>query len=354
MLWALCGTAICVGITLLSLARTYDELGGLVDTRPDHPAAEVILADMPGEHLTQPGERDGAMYYAIARDPWNLQANARYLDDPPYRYQRLLIPVLSWALHPTGGGSSLVWVMFAVGVAGIFVGAVGTGGLSVALRGPPWMGLVFCLLPGAYISLRQTCPDAVAVALAMVGVLLSLRGRPGWAVVAMVAAVFAKESILLVPIGVAMWRRDGPGLALAGVPAALFAGWYVTVRLLLPEGFSPTENFTTPFAGWIRAWDYWSQGGFPIGMVSSLLAVGLGVVALVRRRFDHPLSYAVALSLVASTVYSVNAVLQDANSPRNMLALQAMALLMLVAPGPITRAHLAAPASCEPDARSPA
>ncbi|MEZ5141703.1 MAG: hypothetical protein R2726_04175 [Acidimicrobiales bacterium] len=302
VLWALGGTVVCVAVTLLSLARTYDELGGLVDTRPDHPAAAVILEDMPGEHLTQPGERDGAMYYAIARDPWRLQENARYLDDPPYRYQRLLIPVLSWALHPTGGGVGLVWTMFAVGVVGVLVGAVAAGGLSVTLRGPPWMGLVFALLPGAYTSLRQTCPDAIALGLALLAALLSLRGRSVWAVLAMLAAVFCKESILVVAVGLALWRRDRAGLALAGVPAVVMGTWYVVVRALLPTGFSPTENFMAPFSGWIRAWDYWSEGAFPIGMASSLSAVVLGVVALVLRRFAHPLSYAVALSLLVSVV----------------------------------------------------
>ncbi len=343
MLWALGGTVVCVAVTLLSLARTYDELGGLVDTRPDHPAAAVILEDMPGEHLTQPGERDGAMYYAIARDPWRLQENARYLDDPPYRYQRLLIPVLSWALHPTGGGVGLVWTMFAVGVVGVLVGAVAAGGLSVTLRGPPWMGLVFALLPGAYTSLRQTCPDAIALGLALLAALLSLRGRSVWAVLAMLAAVFCKESILVVAVGLALWRRDRAGLALAGVPAVVMGTWYVVVRRLLPQGFSTVAPFDLPLVGWARAAEYWLQGGFVIGLVSSVLGVVLAVAALVRRGFGHPLSYALAISLALCPFYSVNVILQDANSPRNLMALQMLALLVLLAPGPLDRRLLRPP-----------
>lgn len=92
-----------------------------------HDAADADLAPNRGH--------DGQQFYAIARAPMHLDDAAEHLDRPRYRLQRPLFPVLAWALHPSGGGTGLVWALIAVGVAGVLLSGLGAGALSTALGG---------------------------------------------------------------------------------------------------------------------------------------------------------------------------------------------------------------------------
>lgn len=337
VLAALAGAMWCGGFTLVHLDRTYDTLGPLVDTRPEHPAAKVILEDMPGTNLVQAGEHDGAMYYAIARDPWSFDATSRYLDEPRYRYRRFTLPLLGWLFHPTGGGQALVASLFLVGLAGVFVGGLAMGALSTTLGGPAWLGLLFGLLPGSFYSLRLTDPDALATALALLAVLLLLRGRVLPAIVAGSFAVLAKEFVAVVLIGVAVARRDRASLLVAGVPLAVTGGWYFFLAVVLPPGFKGAATFAFPFSGWWQAMGYWYEGAWPMGFFSALGGVTAAGYALWRHRLRHILSWSLATFLGLAVFFEVNVMMQDTNATRTFLPLWACALLVLFAPPSGTR-----------------
>ena len=127
LLWALVGTLLGVGLAVMNLVSTRDQLGGLVVTSPKLPAASVIGPDLGDDAVKASGAHDGAFFYLLARQPMHLDRVAPSLDRPRYRSQRILFPVLGWALHPSGGGPGLVWALFAVGVAGVAAGAVAMG-----------------------------------------------------------------------------------------------------------------------------------------------------------------------------------------------------------------------------------
>lgn len=165
LIWPLAGTAVAAMLALANLAGTREDLGDLVDARPGTPAAPLLEREL-GAHAVRPGGgHDGAYFYAVARDPFDLKTAAAYIDAPRYRLQRIAYPLLAWVLHPTGGGPGLVWAMFAVGVLAVFAGGVGTGALSASFGGPAWPAVAFGLMPGTVLSLRISVADPLALAL---------------------------------------------------------------------------------------------------------------------------------------------------------------------------------------------
>ncbi len=288
ILFALAGTAIAVTITLADLSSNRSSTGGLIHTGPQGPAAALLARDFPNDPQSSFGEHDGPMFYAIARSPWHLDVAAESLDRPRYRLQHPLLSWLSWAAHPVGGGDPLLWTMFGVGVAGIFLGCLSMGALSSTLRGPAYLGVLFGILPGTFMSLRITTADALAVALMLTALVLSLRDHTVLAALAGVATVLAKEPMFLGLVGLALWRRDRRGLALV-LPAAVVAGaWFLWLRQTVTATGDMVMEFGVPFVGLFSSVRLWAQGIDVMAMVSVVPATVLTVVAFVRSRLAPP------------------------------------------------------------------
>ncbi len=265
----------------------------------------------------------------------NLHGDARSLDRPRYRLQHPLLSWLGWALHPTGGGAGLIWSLFAVGVAGLFLGGVATGVLSTTWRGPPLLAALFPLLPGAYWALRVTVSDALALALALTAIALATRSRTAAAVVVGALAVLAKEPIILVLLGWAVARRTRRDAVLVAVPAAVAAGWFLVLRLALPGSENATGDLALPLTGLVDAWtNLWSQGRELVGMACTVAGIAVGVAALVRRRLRHPLSVVVALELAYLAVMGSNPLGVNFGATRMSLPIMVCGAIVLLAPGP--------------------
>src|SRR5690348_7272434 len=94
-------SSVIVAIAILGLnARQGGGTPGLVDPGLRGPSVAVFRHDFPGKRLPDDEGHDGQQFYAIARQPMHPTAAARDLDRPRYRLQRILLPVLAWALHP--------------------------------------------------------------------------------------------------------------------------------------------------------------------------------------------------------------------------------------------------------------
>jgi hypothetical protein len=292
-----------------------------------HAAATPALAhDFPGLPLLDDPGHDGGFFYVVARDPLHLRAAGPVLDRPRYRAQRVLFPVLAWMLHPSGGGRGLVVAMFLVGVAALFAGGVVLGSLSVTLRGPPWLALLFPLLPGSLFSLNLSVPDALAVVLALAAVTFDLRRHGGAALVAAVAAGLTRESVLLVLLGYALWRRDRSGARLIGVPAAVVAAWWFALRFVYPQPEPRVTEFDPVHGAWAAA-RYWAHGGDQFALVALLLAVVAGCYALQRGAWRGPLGWAIALQLAFLPLLSSSVLALTENGSRTTLPLLTMALV---------------------------
>lgn len=334
-----------IGTTLLALALLVDvqRLGGhplgLVQPGQRGPAAALFEEDFPEVELPDGLGLDGQMSYAVARDPWPIDASSDHLDRPRYRLQR---PLLSWVagtLHP-GPGIGLVWTLFGLGLAGVAAGAVGVGRLSERWGGPPWLAALFPLLPGCFMSVRVTTADAVGVGLALLAVALAARGRAGPAIAVGVAALLAKEPTFLILAGWALAHRDRRGIAVAAVPAAVAGAWMIALRLLIPGDEGLNGDIGPPFVGLVRAAiDIWSEGRELWGLVGTVGALALGALALTRGRLRHPLGWALALNLAFVTVAGSNPLGTSFGGTRTGLATMALAVVILATPHARRDAH---------------
>lgn len=333
--YAWVGVVVAVLLVVFDLARTSTNPLNLVQPGEQGPAVEVFHDDFPDQELLSDSGLDGQQFYAVARNPFDLDEAAEHLDRPRYRLQRPLLSWLAWIGHPTGGGHGLIWSLVVVNVAAIWVLATATGAMSVRLGGPPWVAALVGLYPGVWWSLRVTVADTLATALALASIALLLHRRARWAVVAAIAAVLAKETAALILLGwaIARWRdrtRWYPVLG-AGVVAA---AWAAFLRVRLP-GSEVVGEVTVPFLGLYEAiTDRWLDGDELWGLLGTASGLAVGAAALLRRGMRHPLGPAIAVQLVFLTVANGDVLGNGFGGGRAVLPLLALGTIAFFAPGP--------------------
>jgi hypothetical protein len=325
-------------VLLLLVAMDVSRFGGsnpvsLIQPGADGPSTDAVAADFPEIEQPDGSGLDGQQYYAIARNPLHLDEVADQLDNPRYRLQRPLLPWAAWLLQPTGGGIGLVWALFGVGVASVFVGALASGALSTMWRGPAWVAAIFPLLPGAWWSLRVTVSDAMALALALAAIALAARNRHAPAIAVAVLAVLAKEPAILVLAGWALHRRTRRDALLVAVPAVAIVAWMGWLALALPPDPDRAQDLGLPLVGLYEAvTDIWSDGRQLVGMACTLAGLALGGSALWRRGLRHPLGWAIAIQLGFLAIMGVNPISVNFGATRMAMPVMMVAVIALATP----------------------
>jgi hypothetical protein len=291
----------------------------------------VVARDFPREVLPDDVGLDGQQFYAMARDPMHPNAVAPSLGHPRYRYQRILYPALAWLLHPGGGGPGLVWALVTVSLLGLFIGGLALGALSDLLRGPPWLALLYPLLPGALWSLTTSVADGLAVSLSLLTIVATLRGRSTLAWCAAIAAVLTKETTILVPLALVLARRRKEDLPLLLLPALALAAWLGVVRLWVPGGGVQPERLVLPFTGLLDAIRLrWLHGKELVGMASTLSAFVVGAYVTARRRGPSELRWVIGAQIAFLSLCSGDVLGNDFGGTRSTLLLLALGLTLLV------------------------
>jgi hypothetical protein len=293
----------------------------------DGPAAPLMHEDFPGHDFLDAVGHDGQQFYAIAREPMHLDDAAEALDRPRYRAQRMLYPMLAWALHPSGGGAGLVTAIVAVGLLGLFAGGVAFGALASTLGGRAELALLFPVLPGSLVSLGLSVPDALGLGLVFAALTLDLRGRPRSAIGAGVAAVLAKESLFLVLVGYALWRRDRRGALFAAVPALVAGTWWAALHLFIESKDVRQVIEFQPGRGLWFTLGYFARGEDMEMALFFGLAVVLAVLTLRRGALRGPLGIAMLLQLGFLAMLAPPVIAIWANGERTTLPLLCMAIL---------------------------
>ncbi len=130
-------------------------------------------------------------------------------------------------------------------------------------------------------------PELVAIPVLLVAFLLTVRGHPGWAVVALVVILSVKEDAALVVVPFGLWMiLSGRGRRAGLVAAALASAWFVIDVVWLLPHLSPTGELV--YAG--------RYASFGDGLIGALVGIGTrpDVVAQVLGSGDRPL-YVVAM-----------------------------------------------------------
>ncbi len=328
---ALVGTLLALGLLLLDVYASGHGILRPIRAGARGPGASLIVRDFPG--VTAPDEVgiDGQQFYAIARNPFHPNVVAPNLDNPQYRYSRPLYPLLAWALHPSGGGPGLVFALVAVSLLGLFLGGMAVSALSDHLQGPPWLPLLFPILPGATWSLTTSVADGLAVAFSLLTVLFFVTNRSRLAWCAAVAAVLTRETTILVPVALFLSSRRKEDLPVLVLPAVAFAAWLGIVHLVVPAGGLPSEHLVFPFSGLVdAARERWFLGKELIGMASTLSALVLGTFVVLRRRGPAELRWVVVVQLGFLSLCSGAVLGDDFGGTRSTLMLLTVALTLLV------------------------
>ena len=175
---------------------------------------------------------DGQFAYQIARDPLGA---SRFLDVPAYRYQRILYPLVAWALA-LGQGALVPWALIAVNWLALVAGTWLTEEIVTGRGVSRWYALSYGLFAGLMMAVRLDLTEPLAYALAQAAVLSYERGKLRGAAALLALAALAKETTLLVSAGFFLsfalsrrWRDLIEWGLIVGVAVRRLAGYFACV-----------------------------------------------------------------------------------------------------------------------------
>jgi hypothetical protein len=214
-------------------------VAGDASVHPGHPADLAVV------HRDSTGY-DGQFVYRLALDPFT-HAETAYgitLDNPPYRQQRIGLPLAAWTVARTGLPLSvaLLLVNALAVLAAAWAGAV----LAVRLGRDARWGLLVAFSPALVIGVARDLTEPLTTALLLLG-LVAWTGSRTWraallGAAAFTAAVLTRETTLAVLTGLGLYElwtllrdpaRRAAALARAAlllVPLAAYLGWQAHLR----------------------------------------------------------------------------------------------------------------------------
>ncbi|MBO0726380.1 MAG: hypothetical protein J2P52_12320 [Blastocatellia bacterium] len=222
------------------------------------PAA--IPPDLP---LLRNGGYDGQFYYRLALDPFTSKRTdfGITLDNPPYRHQRILYPLMAWAMS-AGRADLAPWAMLFINFSALcLLGWLG-GVYAQTFKQHALWGLFLAIYPASLLSLTRDLVDLLEITLLVSSLLLLRRGKAVWAAILLTLAVLTKETALIVA-GVAMlgyvFDRSGGQEARKRwyyftLPIVIFLIWQTALRINWGEFpiIAGKSALGIPFAGLIR------------------------------------------------------------------------------------------------------
>jgi hypothetical protein len=243
-----------------------------------NPTGPIMIGDQwDGRRFWTPETRvlpgvgyDGQFFYYLAQDPLLLSSDApTQFDNPPYRAGRILYPLLTYLLA-LGQPSLIPWALLAVNVLAAAAATAAAVAITRTLGARPTFSLWVLLSPSIFVGLIADLAEPTAVACLVLGVALYLRGRLGWAGLALALATLAREVSGAVPAifaAHALWRRRWRQAALYLAPLALPALWHLWVGVRyggLPL-LKANPNFGFPLSGALY------RAGVLLGLTDPLL-----------------------------------------------------------------------------------
>jgi hypothetical protein len=254
---ALAGFLFALVVVSVQLARAGGDVSAFVRAAPPWADARAAPAELRvGEH-----GYDGMFYWRLARDPFTDRATDHgvTLDLPAYRQQRILYPLLAWAVS-AGDAQRTAAALVAVNVAAVTaLGWIGAVAARRAGRHALW-GALFAAQPGAVVTLSADLTEAVAAALVLAGAVLLRAGRSGGAGAALALAALARETTALFTLAsAATTALRAPGrlrvAAPLAIPLLVLLAWqaFLAARWGGPAAGQAGPAFDPPFLGLLAA-----------------------------------------------------------------------------------------------------
>jgi len=265
-----------------------------------NPLVFVLLrpTDIPADQTWGVGY-DGRFSYALATQEWGSTEN---LDQPGYRYQRILYPLLV-RLFSLGQVEAVPWVMLGLNLAAAGLGCAALGRLLQRRGASPWLALVFLLSLGFLLAMRMDLLEPLVLALALWGWALYEEDRPLPGVILLALSGLTKEVGLVFAAGLALWEllRKRParavGLFLSSVGPYLL--WYVLLYQWF--GTSATQinqsRLLFPFTGLVYLKDPLSRGLVWVWVLAPAVLAGLAAAWEILRGWGKKMRPDAALLL---------------------------------------------------------
>lgn len=295
--------AACVGYVLVALAAEgWDPMRFVL------PGSRYTEGDPEGEW-----GYDGQFSYQIALDPLR---GWKYTDDPAYRYQRVLYPLLARGLA-LGQPGLVPYALIVVNVGAIGLCAYTAARLLVRYGARAWYALPCGLYAGLLIALRLDTHEPLSYALILLALWFHACERNLAGACALALAVFAKETALLA-VGAFLaahvlsqsWKQAGQLLLVNGLPfvAYRFLLYRCFGSMGLASGGAGATGFSLiPFGGlWdigrdsVGALSVWMLIMGPLVVIPAVAAVILAGKEVWQHRW-HPLP----LFLLASALLMI-------------------------------------------------
>ena len=191
---------------------------------------------------------DGQVYHLIAHDPWMRKGSFQAIGGAPFRYQRIFVPALAWALA-FGNDAWIHASYFAVMLGFVFLGVYWTSQFALQIGRSHLWGLGFLLAPATIVSLDRMTADIALAAFAagFAFYAFDTEARPSWKLFAILTcAALTRETALPMIAAYAIYLATRKRLALAAltvataIPALL---WFLHLSHL---GRSDAPDYISP------------------------------------------------------------------------------------------------------------
>ncbi len=194
---------------------------------------------------------DGQFYYQIARNPLGA---ARFMDNAPYRYQRLLYPLLAWFLS-LGQASLVPYTLLLINLIAI-VGGVEIIARLLSKHGlSPWFSLALGLYYGLAVGLTFDTTEPFTCLLLALGAWELEKKQWLLAALWMGLATLSRETAVLFPLCLAAafawnrhWKEALAFFALGVLPLLIFLSALTLIFGHTGVTFGPPFEHV-PFAG---------------------------------------------------------------------------------------------------------
>ena len=251
------------------------------------PLAFVLLTpeDLPAGQTWGVGY-DGRFSYHIALNPLG---STEGLDEPNYRYQRILYPILV-KLFSFGKSDLVPWVMLVLNWVSTGLISCYLGILLLRRKASPWYVFVLFLSIGYLLAVRMDLLEPMAFALALVGWYLYENSRPRFAIIFFILSSLTKEIGLVFPFAIAVWEFLHKRPRQAIITLGFSALPYVILFFYLSSQFSVPGNAVEkitfhliPYAGFAMMTDLPSKVLTMIWCIAPSVFFGLWAIRDVLR-----------------------------------------------------------------------
>ena len=224
---------------------------------------------------------DGQTFHIMAHDPWMRYGPPEQFEISPFRYVRILVPMLAWLLA-FGQDRWIDPAYYFVILTFTFLGSYWVARWAARHGSNPAWGLVFLLSPAAISSADRMLCDVALAALAAAFALYSGDGARSKIFIVLACAALARETGAILALAVAIFslaRRRWKDFFLASAALAPLAGWELYVRAHSSHSTRPPPVLgTVPFEGFL--WRVAHTFDYPLPPAQKAIAIALDYVTL--------------------------------------------------------------------------